>query len=468
MQEAFAIAVRTWPATGVPRRPAAWITTAARRRAIDRLRAASTAQRTAATGGCAAGTRGVAGRRRRGGRRQRPRLRRSAPSRLPVLSPRARPRRAGRIDIARRRWSVDSVDRAGVPRARDDDGATARTGQAQGGSRAHSRSPCPRPRCSPDRLDAALAVVYLVFNEGYSATEGDALVRRQLCDEAIRLGRLLARPSPRRARGARAARIDAPAPLPARHPHRRERSTGTARGAGPGRWDRDAIAEGLALVEQALGQGRPGPLQVQASIAALHAEASGHGSDGLVPDRRVVRRAGPSVAVASGRVEPGCRDRDERRRRCRARRARRARPRARRLPPPACRPRRPVAPGGASCPRQSPSTTGRSQARALSPSGRTSNDAAERYRPASADARPLLGVVLGEMVDDATIDGVDEDEAAPRRVVPRPSTGGCARSAGSAALASRAVLTRGPPGNPRPSKPRPTPPSRRCRDANPR
>ncbi len=143
---------------------------------------------------------------------------------------------------------------------------------------AHIPFSLPPPAALPDRLDAALAVVYLVFNEGYSATEGDALVRRTLCDEAIRLGRLLVDllPDEPEARGLlalmllhhsrRDTRIDAngaQAPL-----EEQDRS----------RWDHDAITEGLALVEQALVQGQPGPLQVQASIAALHAEAPDMGA----------------------------------------------------------------------------------------------------------------------------------------------------------------------------------------------
>ncbi len=124
----------------------------------------------------------------------------------------------------------------------------------------------------PERLDAVLAVLYLVFNEGYSAT-ADRLVRSDLCAEAIRLTRLLRELMPgqpevegllaltllHNARGA--ARIGPEGELiTLEHQNR-------------ALWDRVAIAEGCALVETALRRGRVGPYQIQAAIAALHAEA---------------------------------------------------------------------------------------------------------------------------------------------------------------------------------------------------
>jgi RNA polymerase sigma-70 factor (ECF subfamily) len=277
VQEAFAIAVRTWPATGVPRRPAAWITTAARRRAIDRLRAASTAQRTAATVGALQALQALQDADAEPDVDSNP----VSDDQLRLVFLCCHPALALDAQVALTLRVVNGLSTASIARAF----LVPETTMAQRLVRAkrkveaaHIPFSLPSPALLPDRLDAALAVVYLVFNEGYSATEGDALVRRQLCDEAIRLGRLLLDllPDEPEARGLlalmllhhsrRDTRIDAngaQAPL-----EEQDRS----------RWDRDAIAEGLALVEQALSQGRPGPLQVQASIAALHAEAPDMGA----------------------------------------------------------------------------------------------------------------------------------------------------------------------------------------------
>ena len=125
----------------------------------------------------------------------------------------------------------------------------------------------------PDRLAGVLAVVYLIFNEGWSASGGDRLVRGELCAEAIRLGRLLVRLMPDDPEVAgllalmllhdsrRAARVDAHGELVALDDQDRAL------------WDRGRIREGDRLLAAALRRGRPGPYQLQAAIAALHATA---------------------------------------------------------------------------------------------------------------------------------------------------------------------------------------------------
>ena len=130
----------------------------------------------------------------------------------------------------------------------------------------------PSLRELPERVDAVLQVIYLVFNEGYLASAGDALTRRDLSTEAIRLGRLLQALLPE-------PEVDGLLALMLLHESRR-----TARTGGDGemilldaqdrtKWDRAMIADGSALVQRALQSRRFGPYTLQAAIAAVHAEA---------------------------------------------------------------------------------------------------------------------------------------------------------------------------------------------------
>ena len=125
----------------------------------------------------------------------------------------------------------------------------------------------------PERLGGVLHVLHLVYTEGHVATTGDELVRADLCEEAIRLARLVVEllPDAAEAHGLLALLLLTDARRPAR--------TGTdgtpisLEDQDRSRWDRDAVAEGTAVLDHALGRGAPGPFQVQAAVAALHAEA---------------------------------------------------------------------------------------------------------------------------------------------------------------------------------------------------
>jgi RNA polymerase sigma-70 factor (ECF subfamily) len=269
VQEAFAIAVQAWPATGIPNRPAAWITTTARRRAIDRLRSASVAQKTALR---------VAALQNLEALDDDPddELAAVPDDQLRLVFLCCHPSLALEAQVALTLRTVAGLSTASIARAFLVPESTMGQRLVRAKRKVEAAGipfTVPAPERLPDRLDAVLTVVYLVFNEGYSATAGDALVRRELCAEAIRLGRLLVALLPDE------PEVEALLALMILHHSRRDTRIDAQGVLAPleeqdrSQWDREAIEEGATLVESALRRGRPGPLQVQASIAALHAQA---------------------------------------------------------------------------------------------------------------------------------------------------------------------------------------------------
>jgi RNA polymerase sigma-70 factor, ECF subfamily len=279
LQDAFAAAVATWPRDGVPASPGAWITTTARRKAIDRLRrergladrierlAILAARDTSATGsdpktevdGDVTEEDAI------------------GDDRLRLIFTCCHPALALEARVALTVKSLGGLTTAEVARAFLVSEPTMYQRLTRAKRKiAAARIPyrVPPPKLLGERRDGVLAVIYLVFNEGYAATEGDRLVRGELCGEAIRLGRLLVNllPGDPEALGLlalmllqdarRDARVDEHGELVALD--RQDRT----------RWDQGRIAEGTHALDQAIAARSPGPYQLQAAIAALHATAA--------------------------------------------------------------------------------------------------------------------------------------------------------------------------------------------------
>ncbi|CRK57255.1 RNA polymerase sigma-70 factor, ECF subfamily [Alloactinosynnema sp. L-07] len=264
VQDAFAAAVERWPNEGVPPSPAGWIITTARRRAIDRLRReASRADRHAQAALTHADEDEIEEAAVRDDR-----LRLIFTCCHPALAPAAQVALTLRLlgglttaEIAHAFLVPESTMAQRLVRAK------AKIRDARIPYRV------PEEADLPDRLRPALAVVYLIFNEGYTATSGDHATRDDLCAEAIRLGRLLAQLMPDEPEvigllalmlliaSRRPARVDAHGDLVRLADQDRAR------------WDVDLIAEGHELVRRCLRRDQPGPYQIQAAINAVHSES---------------------------------------------------------------------------------------------------------------------------------------------------------------------------------------------------
>ena len=278
VQDAFITALEHWTVDGLPPNPGAWIATAARRKAIDRLRRSKRlAQKVEALGQLMAVESGDSS----GASTLMTDRQAVEDDRLRLIFTCCHPALAPDAQVALTLRLLGGLRTPEIARAFLVPEATLAQRLVRAKRKIRDAAipyRVPPPELLPERLGSVLHVVYLVFNEGYSATAGASLVRLELTSEAIRLGRVLVElmPGEPEALGLLALLLIQDSRREARQTT--EGELVLLRDQDRGRWDTARIAEGLAVLERASFLGSPGPYQLQAAIAAVHARARSAGA----------------------------------------------------------------------------------------------------------------------------------------------------------------------------------------------
>jgi RNA polymerase sigma-70 factor, ECF subfamily len=305
--DAYVAALERGPIDGVPNNPGAWITTTARNRAIDRVRRAAVFAQKAATVARDAAFDAAA----RAGALQAAAEDEMDPipdDQLRLIFTCCHPALAPESAVALTLRTLGGLTTPEIARAFLVPEATLAQRLVRAKKKIREAGiayEVPTGDRLGDRLESVLRVLYLVFNEGYDASSGDGLIRRELCADAIRLARVLATllPTEPETLGLLALMLLTDARRPAREGPQGQLVL--LEDQDRGRWDRAEITEGAALVVRALRLGRVGPYQLQAAIAAVHDEAASSDATDwpqILGLYEVLGRVAPSPVVALNRA----------------------------------------------------------------------------------------------------------------------------------------------------------------------